>query len=390
VTVSEEGATVGGYKTSVRAADLLSIGLGGDSHITLNREKAIAIGPERVMPLAHLASQHPSVTQRLKNLTHRAWGQATPAWLEYWYLLREPSEGLLQTAQERALVECLRDGPKPLPEIIKRLGVLHVAQIGTGELLRQEIVGKAGLTPTDLMHIEGTYAVWDAEASAAALDVFAHYQFQQPDEIRQRVWQLAAEMIVHIVVTFLSRKSLPAPEGRLPDGARDSKHTHRDDDIGRWFFYNSLYGLNPHLETQFRLRQPVIGIGAPAALFLRDVAQALHTDLILPEHYQVANALGAVAGVNMVAEEISVYPRLSASGLEVLGYYVQTGDGRRDFEEDELSDALTYARNLAQERVLGAALRSGADNPQVTVEQTTDGLDAYRIRAKAMGNPRLS
>ena len=74
--------------------------------------------------------------------------------------------------------------------------------------------------------------------------------------------------------------------------------------------------------------------------------------------------------------------------LEVLGYYVQASDERHEFEE--LSDALAHARALSQERALGAAVRSGADNPQVTLDEVSDGLDTYRIRAKAVGNPRLS
>jgi N-methylhydantoinase A/oxoprolinase/acetone carboxylase beta subunit len=165
--------------------------------------------------------------------------------------------------------------------------------------------------------------------------------------------------------------------------------------MARWFFYNSLYKAHPHLETMIRLRQPMIGIGAPAGIFLPAVAEALHTDLILPEHHAVANAVGAVAGSVMVEEELLVYPQLSKSGLEVFGYYVAvpgadptTGDWRREFEE--LSDALAYAHALSQERALGAAIRSGADNPHVTVEELTDGLDTYRIRAKAVGNPRLT
>ena len=60
----------------------------------------------------------------------------------------------------------------------------------------------------------------------------------------------------------------------------------------------------------------------------------------------------------------------------------------REFEE--LSAALAYAHTLSQERALGAAIRSGADNPHVTVQELTDGLDTYRIRAKAVGNPRLT
>jgi N-methylhydantoinase A/oxoprolinase/acetone carboxylase beta subunit len=378
VTVSEEGATVSGYKTAVQAANLLSIALGGDSHIALNREKRIGIGPERVVPLSHLAHQYPEVATRLKALSRRQWAQATPDWLEYWYLLREPQETLLQSAQEEKLVAFLQDGPRPVPEIIQHLGLLHVGQVGARELLRQEVIGKSGLTPTDLMHIEGSHTPWDVESASLGWTVLAHHQFQNPEDLRVEVWHRITEMILHAIVTFLSAKRLKPPTGASRDG---------DDDIGRWFFFNSLYNIHPHLETRFRLRQPLIGIGAPAARFLKEVAEALHTDLILPEHHQVANALGAIAGTVMVVEEILVYPRLSHDGLEVLGYYVQTSEEREAFEESE--DALSHARTLAAERALGAALRSGAENPQVAVEEVVDGLDTYRVRAKAMGNPRL-
>jgi len=94
----------------------------------------------------------------------------------------------------------------------------------------------------------------------------------------------------------------------------------------------------------------------------------------------VANAVGAIAGSVMVEEELLVYPQLSRDGLEVLGYYVQAYDERREFEE--LGDALANARALSRERAVGAAIRSGADNPQVTVEERTDGLDTYRIRPR--------
>ena len=70
-------------KTSVKAANLLSIALGGDSHITWSPEKKIVVGPERVTPLSYLAWKHPEVGRQLKALSLRAWAQATPDWLEY-------------------------------------------------------------------------------------------------------------------------------------------------------------------------------------------------------------------------------------------------------------------------------------------------------------------
>jgi N-methylhydantoinase A/oxoprolinase/acetone carboxylase beta subunit len=157
--------------------------------------------------------------------------------------------------------------------------------------------------------------------------------------------------------------------------------------LAAWFFHNSIYNSHPQLETSFRLRQPIIGIGAPAGIFLKTVAHVLHTDLILPNHHEVANAVGAIAGSVMVTEEILVYSRMSREGLDVIGYYVQASDERQEFED--LDYALAYARALSQDRALGAAIRSGADNPRVVVEEATDGLDTYRIRAKAVGNPRL-
>lgn len=379
VAVSSEGATVGEYRTCVQAANLLSIALGGDSHITYARSQQIAIGPERVVPLSYLASTHPDVAKRIRALARRQWAQATPDWLEYWYLLREPPAGLVETQQEKALCDLLRDGPLPVPEILKALKVLHVGQMNVQELFRQEIVGKSGLTPTDLMHIEGTHAPWDAEAAAMAADVFAHHRWQEPSDVRERIWRRVTEMAVRALVNFLSGKHFGAPDENDPE---------REDDAGAWFFSNSLRRSHPHLETMFRLRCPIIGIGAPAGLFLRPVADAMHTDLVLPPHHEVANAIGAIAGSVMVAEEILVYPKLNDVGLEVLGYYAQTGEERYEFEA--LDQALAHAQALSQERALGAALRSGADNPQVVVTQQSDGLDTFRVRAKAMGNPRLA
>jgi len=381
VSVSEEGASVGDYKTSVKAANLLSIALGGDSHLSLGHEREIRVGPERVSPLAYLAWQQPRVGQQLKALSLRTWSQATPDWLEYWFLMREPQESLLASPRERELVELLREGPRPVPDILKQLKLLHVGQIGAQALIRQEVIGKAGLTATDLMHIEGRYDVWDAEASAHAWKAFCQFQFKDPDELRREAWTLMSEMIVHAIVCFVAGQPLQL-------GDRQRSLSGADRDMARWFFYNSLYSAHPQLETSIRLRQPIIGIGAPASIFLPDVARALHTELILPEFYPVANAVGAIAGSVMVEEELLIYPQLSRSGLEVFGYYVQASDERHEFEQ--LGDALVYARMVSQERALGAAIRSGADNPLVTLEELTDGLDTYRIRAKAMGNPRLA
>jgi hypothetical protein len=102
----------------------------------------------------------------------------------------------------------------------------------------------------------------------------------------------------------------------------------------------------------------------------------------------VANAVGAVGGSVMVEEEVLIYPRLSSGGLDVVGYYVQDGESRRKFET--LEEALADGRVRGRDRTLGAAVRAGAENPQVDIVEIDNGLDSYRLRIKALGNPRLS
>jgi len=375
VDISEEGATVSTYKTAVKAAKLLSIGLGGDSHIALDRENNVVIGPARVVPLSYLAHKYPQVETRLKPLARGAYPAPSPDWLEHWFLLQEPDQRHIDKGSRgKDLIKILREGPKPLPELVKELGLLHKNQLNVDELLRQEIIGVAGFTPTDLLHIDGRHTPWNTQAATYGLDIISNYLSWDQEGIAEFVWSLSTEIIIRAILTFLNE-----PEYQPKEMLSKS--------FSQWFFNNSIVPSHPQLETTIRLQQPIIGIGAPAEIFLKDVADKLHTELILPKHYYAANAVGAVAGSVMVEEEILIYPHLSTTGLDVIGYYLQTRDGRQEYEE--LNDALEHARTQTHDGALNAALRSGADNPQVTMEEISDGLDTYRIRAKAIGNPRL-
>lgn len=376
VAISEEGATVADYKTAVKAAHLLSIGLGGDSHLTLDSDRGIQIGPERVVPLCHLAERVPEVRPRMQALAKRSWSQSNPDWLEYWYLLREPPPEMgLEDPRHKELVNLLRTRTLPLPELLEELGLLHRNQLAAAPLFRQEILGKAGLTPTDLLHVEGRYAPWDQEVAEKAFQVFSRCRLKEPVETIEEVWKGMTATIVAAILSFLTGQPISwESAGTAP--------------MDSWFFRNSLEPTHPHLETQFHLQHPIIGIGAPAKIFLPSVAEALHADLILPDYYGVANAVGAVGGSVMVEEQVLIYPQLSGEGLDVIGYYVLDGEGRHQFEG--LEEAMEAARTRGRERALAGALRAGAENPQVVVDERADGLDSFRLQFRAVGNPRLS
>ena len=377
VAVTEEGATVDGYKTAVKAADLFSIALGGDSAIDFSSGRTIRIGPQRVLPLCCLGHQHPGLKERFRHLAGRGQQTVLPAQLEYWFLQREiPGSAVLNSDREKKLVDLLAEGPQPLSGILKTCDAHSAAQLGADALMRLEIVGRSTLTPTDLLHVDGRYTAWDGDTARWALTAASRLQRLNADDFMRRVWNKITEMIILAVITFVTGKTRPLTARRATEDAWD------------WFFFNSLYDLNEDLETCFRLRRPLIGIGAPAAFFLKDVAARLHTELVLPDNHAVANAVGAVAGSVMVAREALVYPRMSREGADILGYYVQAGTERRFFDSREV--ALEYAVRTGGDQALAAALQAGADMPRVVTRQSDDGLDTYRVRATAMGRPRFS
>jgi len=374
VTVSEEGTTVGPYRTAVRAARVRSIGLGGDSFIGFDLEDRLTVGPARVTPISYLAYTDSRVAQESARLPHREHKRLTPDHVEYWFLQREPLRAI-KNDRGREVIELLRQGPMALPDILERMGLYHPLQFGGQTLISQEIIGRAALTPTDLLHLNGMYVPWDKNAAEMGAWLLSRIGKMEVDELIERVMQIISERIAAEVISFISTKSLE----RAPDYVDP-------DNLGLWLFEENLYQQHPYLGSQIALKIPIIGIGAPAKIFLPRVAEILHTELIVPEHFQVANAVGAVAGSVMVEEEAWIFPQMR--GMYIAGYYVQSGKVRKRFPKLEL--ALDFAQKDAGEKALARAKESGTIDPHLEFERLPDGAENYRIRARAVGNPSLT
>jgi N-methylhydantoinase A/oxoprolinase/acetone carboxylase beta subunit len=376
VMISNEGAMVGAYRTAVKGAALQSIGLGGDSHLTLGHDDRLVIGPQRVVPLAYLAHTHPRVRRQLLSLVHRAVKDLSSDDLEYWRLAGEATEAVCNRhPMVRMVVDILGEGPQSLRDILKRLGLFHPMQFPTAvrDLIRQEIIEQAGLTPTDLLHASGRYSPWDREAATVAANSLCRLSGRTLAALDDTVLTTMAEAIVREVLIYLSHKALPV-RPRWPT-----------DDFGWWVFENSLYPAHPYLQTRLQLDMPIVGIGAPAHIFLERVADLLHTELILPPHFGIANAVGAVSGSVVVSRQARVYPQFYE--LSLVGYYVQAGNGRVHFTS--LEPALAYASEAISRAALDEALAGGADAPHVVLQTEPDGPDTYRVLARAIGTPNL-
>jgi N-methylhydantoinase A/oxoprolinase/acetone carboxylase beta subunit len=314
----------------VRAAKVRSIGLGGDSFIGFDLEDRLTVGPARVTPLSYLASADPRVAQDLSRLFERKNKKLTPDHIEYWFLQHEPRRPV-RNEQGREVIELLRQRPMALPDILERMGLFHPLQFGGPTLIAQEIIGRAALTPTDLLHLNGTYAPWDKDAAEIGARLMAGFGKLTVEALIEEVMKIITERIAAEVVSFISAKSLERASAYVDP-----------DDLGLWLFEESLYQKHPYLGSTVALKIPIIGIGAPAKIFLPRVAEMLHTELIVPDHFQVANAVGAVAGCVMVHEEAWIIPQ--TRGLHIVGYYVQSGGERTRFSK--LDPAIEYAQKI--------------------------------------------
>jgi N-methylhydantoinase A/oxoprolinase/acetone carboxylase beta subunit len=139
-----------------------------------------------------------------------------------------------------------------------------------------------------------------------------------------------------------------------------------------------------------RLSLPLVADGAPASSFFPAVAEALGARLVIPDHAEVANAVGAVTGKVVERAEVRIRPQTPE------GFAVVSAEAQRQFAtlEAAIAFAEAHVRELAQSR----AEESGGAGVEVVVEteEETAPLAAgwgdsvlleLKIAATAIGTP---
>ena len=135
-----------------------------------------------------------------------------------------------------------------LPDILERMGLYHPLQFGGQALISQEIIGRAALTPTDLLHLNGKYVPWNKNAAESGAWLLSRIGKLEVDELIEQVTRIIAERIAAEVISFITTKSLD----RAPDYVDP-------DNLGLWLFEENLYQKHPYLGSKIALKIPIIG-----------------------------------------------------------------------------------------------------------------------------------
>jgi N-methylhydantoinase A/oxoprolinase/acetone carboxylase beta subunit len=222
------------------------------------------------------------------------------------------------------------------------------------------------------MHAGGEFAPWDGEVIHAAIYAIGlAYPDMQNFIASVREW--IKRKITAEIVEFIS--GCPVPDEQVGSLRRR--------DLGAWLFKQNLQPANRFLHASIQLELPIIGIGAPAGYFLPQVARALGTRLILPEHYEVANAVGTVVAEVSVRHEAEVTPVVQ--GTTIVGYAARAAGRRQEFQTQE--EALVYAREAIRRKAAEEAAWAGAVEPQVELIEEEQAAGIVRLRVIASGKP---
>ncbi len=281
--LSQDGCTIGDWKTHIEAVDMVTGGIGGDSHVIIDEQGGLTIGPTRVIPLA-MAAGFPNVTQWLGHSANSK-------------CIRLISDRLPPADVLPALLSLLKKGPAT-PKMIRREtgmgGVPLEAQLE--KLSRNQVIIETGFTPTDALHVLGEISLGERKTSLAGAESLGKLVGRNPEEFCRMVIAKTEEKIENLILKYIFNRYW----GQTLTNFISTRNNH------------------PILQVDFSLKVPLIGIGAAALFFLPNVASRLSTSVTFPDNYAVGNAIGAamICRNSPCSDEYAVND--SASSLKVL------------------------------------------------------------------------
>ncbi len=350
--LNRRGASVGGWRTMVEAVDVHTVGLGGDSRVRFDKLDGLHIGPRRAVPLALLAAESPAVVTELARQVELQRGRQDDSLGEF-VVLGRPSRRRLDL-QDQEVLDRLAAGPQALAQLVSRSRAGSLLRRRVEDLEHRGLLRRAGFTPTDALHVLGRFSEWNAEAARLGATLLA-----------QRAGMTVEAFCELVVARFAQRAATELVTKILEDEIGPVEWAH--DAVGAALLRHALNGHGPDrgagqadLGCALTLRLPLVAIGAPVAAYLPQVAAALHTELVIPPHAEVANAVGAVSGSIIQRRQAIINP-LDEDGTVRL----HLPDGVHDFSGVEA--AVAYAQAIMHGHVAELARQAGAEHVEVRV-----------------------
>jgi len=369
--MNPKGATVGGWQTNIQAVDFRTIGLGGDSHIRVERDQTLLVGPQRAVPLCRLAADSPEIIRDLEKALYSHEGEYGIRPTDFLTLIHS-ADGMHLTDSEEVLLDALRDGPIAASRLGAALGRYSVPK---ERLETLGIIRRAGLTPTDILWSEDNQIGGSGPAAKTAARVTARQLGCSYDELSQKVVNqieniVAQEILDKLVSDETGDSLVPTPDAWM--------HV-----LGSALGSENLESV----KCQIEVTQPIVAIGAPVGLFIPQVAEKLGTRCIIPPNAEVGSAIGAAVASVTHTVEVLVQPHISGAGT--VKYLIHSPQGR-ELAGTSFAKAVNQAEVIATEIARKNCYKAGAKQVKVVIDRkeiTLGKLSEMIVRACATGCP---
>lgn len=352
VKLVDDGVNVGEWRTGTRAIDIHTLALGGDTEVRWISKDGLSLGASRAIPLSALSASYTGIKEKLAELISGD-KYATYSRGVFLALNREPPKGFEMNGEERAIYAALSvNSPLTIEELAEIMRSLPYI-IRYERLVSAGIIIKSTLTPTDILHINGEFTAFDVEAARLGAALLARQTDMAESALCDKIIDLAGARAHMNIAELLISRALKRP--------RPERQT-------------VALGYSPvgdELNIMYNSSLPIVGIGAPARSLLSRAAGRLGAELILPEGYEVANAVGAICG-NIVAEECAVIDPIH-DALGVRGYSVHLSSGH--FSSESLTECEEWAAGAARETAIERAGLMGAFD--IEVELVSEEQSGY-------------
>ena len=273
-----KGAEVGGWRTHVKAVDMHTIALGGDSRISA-KENKFFFGPNRVVPLCRFAAEHPEI---IDNTLHTG--------LMDYYLAKESYDTKDLTDREKRIFDSLLGkGPLDRMKAMDATNGLWNIDDDLANMVNKGALLMSSLTPTDLMVYMGDFDAGDVKGAEAGITAMGERFGMTPKQAAKFMMEEAKSCVAEAVMTKLI-------SDRMDDW--ECEETKK--------LLKRMSTAEKNVDTfEMRptLKVPIVGIGAPARYLMSDIDKRLGCKVIFPENYDVGNALGAIS--SKVVESLS-------------------------------------------------------------------------------------
>lgn len=343
---ANDGIQIGSWKTFVKGLYVDTFALGGDTAVHYDYDGNLFLENYRIMPLCMLAANYSGVIEQLATLKNYPTGH-TLCLYEFFVLMKDITDDNSYSDEERVLCWALKNGPLMLPFAAKAIGQ-DVYSFKTARLESEGIILRAGLTPTDIMHIRGDFTEFDRSASWTAAQFAAAYSHTSMDSLCQKVYNMVEEKLYCNLVRIFMQTSYPALKCISPDMQLDA--------LIHLSYQQAKSSDDAYFTSRFTTKAVLVGVGAPTHIFLSSVASLLGTTAVIPEHASVANAIGAIVGNISATACAELKPNYE--GDIISGFRVITTS--HSIFCPEYEDALNYARDSAKTIAISQAKEQGA------------------------------